>query len=194
MYLRILDVYNEYLFYQNQHDMPNMSFSKIKILDTESVQKVIEDNRNGGLNEEIDILLEDFYNNDIYILPISKKDQNRLCVVVIQLIDEKIFIQLYDRMRNEYSEDELEELNSGISQDVHDFLERAQMTYGVSYDENKVDGSTHTIEVDNEPDMIPAVLQIAENIIWHQDAAQTETVKKVRHKICDRILALYLLE
>ena len=183
MYLRILDVYNEYLYYQNQHNYPNMTFSKIKILDSESVQRVIEDNKNGGLNEEIDILLEDFYNNDIYILPISKKTHQRLCVVVIQLVDEKIFIQLYDRTRNEYSEEELEELNSSISQDVHDFLERAQMTYGVPYDENKVDGSTHTIEVESENDMIPAVLQIAENIICHQDTAQTETVKKARHKI-----------
>mmetsp|Transcript_33158 Transcript_33158/g.38087 ORF Transcript_33158/g.38087 Transcript_33158/m.38087 type:complete len:90 (-) Transcript_33158:116-385(-) len=70
MYLRILDVYNEYLFYQNQHEFPDVNYNKVKILDSVSVSRIIEDNKNGGLDEEIDILLEDFYSNDIYVLPI----------------------------------------------------------------------------------------------------------------------------
>lgn len=194
MYLRILDVYNEYLFYQNQHEFPDVNYNKVKILDSVLVSRIIEDNKNGGLDEEIDILLEDFYSNDIYVLPIWKKEQNRLWAVVITLIEDKTFIQLYDRSRSEYTEQQLDQLNSDVSQDVHDFLERAQSTHGVTYDESKVDGTTHTIDVDSENNMIPAVVQIAENIVCSQDAAQTETVNKVRHKILDRIISLYLLE
>lgn len=77
MYMRVLDVYNEFLHVQKQRANPNANIKKVKVFDTISVRKIIQDRQEGGLDEDIDNELEDFYENDVFILPIFKEEQNR---------------------------------------------------------------------------------------------------------------------
>ena len=75
--MRVLDVFNEYLYVKRQHEQPDKIFKKVKVFDTEAVRKIVQDHKKGGLDQEIDNELEDFYENDIFILPIFKQEQNR---------------------------------------------------------------------------------------------------------------------
>ena len=194
MYMRVLDVYNEYLCLKKQRENPGKPFKKVKVLDTVSVRKIIQDAKDGGLSEEIDTALEDFYENDIFILPVFKNEMNRWCVVVIQIISDTITVGLYDRKRHEFSEEEIEQYNYQISHEMQDFLERALLTHGVCLDEDKIEGTMHWLDVSNENDMIPAIIQLAENTILYHDTVKHETVTQVRHKVLDRLISLYLLE
>ena len=167
---------------------------KVKVFDTISVRKIIQDHYLGGLNEEIDNELQDFFENDIMILPVFKRELKRWCVVILRFSDDKMLVELYDRKRKELSEAEVDKYNFNLSVEMQDFVERAFWAHCESLKEDKIEGSVHYLEVENEVDMIPAVLQIAENIVLYQKVTKPETAKQIRHKITDRLISLYLLE
>lgn len=116
MYMRVLDVYNGYLYSKNTIEYPDTHFKKVKVFDTVSVRNIIEDQRTGGINDKIDEELSDFFDYDILVIPIFRKELNQCCLVVILLTSECNKVELYDRNReNEYSFEDLENLNEVIS-------------------------------------------------------------------------------
>ena len=111
MYMRVLDVYNEYLYHKQTYENKVVHQLKVKVFDTVAVRKIIQDRKNGGLDQEIDNELEDFYENDIFILPVMNSEDNRCCLVVIQILDDTMRVELFDTKRTEFTDDEIEEMN-----------------------------------------------------------------------------------
>lgn len=196
MYMRLLDVFSRYIYDLRQLESPDLARKKIKIFDTVSVTRIIRDQQeNKGMDLKLDDELVHFFEYDIFVLPFLNKSIKRCLLVVIELVDENICITLWDRDRVEYDEEQIDNLNADISSDVHDFLERAYIANAAEFKPNRLRGCEEIINVKEEVDMIPAVLQLAESVIInHKSYVPSGEILDVRHKIVDRLASLYLLE
>lgn len=72
-------------------------------------------------------------------------------------------------------------------------IEKAFEIEKINPDPNSIEGDVQIIEVEQDTDMIPSILQIAESIMLHDRQIQDESVLELRHKILDRIIAFYTL-
>lgn len=196
MYMRLLDVFSRYIHDLRQSESPDLTRKKIKIFDTASVNRIIRDQQeNKGMDLKLDDELMHFFEYDIFVLPFLNKSIKRCWLVVIELIEENIFITLWDRDRPEHHKSQLEDYNTDISSDVLDFLDRAYIANAAEFKPNKVEGCEEIINVKEETDMIPAVLQLAEGVVIdHESYVPSGDILDVRHKIVDRLASLYLLE
>jgi hypothetical protein len=196
-YIKILDVYSSYLHDRRQLDNPDIRRKRVKLFDTYTVSKVVKDqqmNRGGDISLDEDEL-KNFFSYDIVILPFYDPKINRCCLTVIEMSEEDIYITLWDRYRSQYTEQQLEDMNASISYDVIDFLERSFFGNGDQLNHEKLHGVEEEINVSNEEDMIPAILQLAEAIVVNQDTYEkNEDIELVRHKIIDRIASLHLID
>jgi hypothetical protein len=197
MYIRILDVYSIYLHERRQLEKPDIRRKRVKLFDTHSVTKVVRDqqfNRGGDITLD-EVELKNFFTYDIIILPFFDAKNKRCNLVVVEMSEEDIYITLWDRKRQQYTELEMDKINGDISSDVQDFIVRAFFGNGDTMDPDNLHGAEEEINIEKEKDMIPAVLQLAEAMVVNQDAyGKNEDIELVRHKIVDRIASLHLID
>ena len=116
-YIKILDVYNEYLFAKaSKSEKP----VKIKIFDTTSLSKILKQCKIRGTNLEIDEALEDFIDCDTIIVPFFKEDIEKSCIVIIKFVETTCIAHLFL-----YQQEDNEEETYQISQDVQDLVSYA---------------------------------------------------------------------
>ena len=170
----------------------------IKILDTHWVNEIFRNWETLYLiNKSLVKELEDIFNYDIVIIPIFKKEPKKCMLVIIEINlnkteEDQIKVTLYDKQENwegENSEGEFED----VSNLIHIIFQLVLGENSHEEYENMIVGDTEELEVENEWDMVPSVLQIAESKVLHEGRYPNESTEEYRHKILDRLVAFHLI-
>ena len=190
-YLGIISVYFEYELAISEGQNQRL----IKILDTRVIEEIDSCCNSPELIDETIIQeIEDFFDYDVVLIPVFLKKDKRCLLVVVDNQEDIIKVTLYDRKRIPHISDEdvvfqLED----ISDFVHIILEKSLSFHDMILDENKIEGDTVILEVSEEKDMIPTILQIWEGIVLSESQLAEESIEEMRHKIVDRLVAFYQL-
>lgn len=192
-YLRILEVYHEYSLSASLATNQCL----IKILDVDTVHEISKNWENPSrINKVVTEELIDFFNFDIVIIPVFNIVQHRSLVVVVEnqlnKLNNRIVVTLYDREREEYTEDPEAQFED-ISNIVHAII---QVVIGENTEdqyEDKIEGDARTLDVQNENDMVFAILQVAESKVLHEGVLSDESIEDYKHRIMDRLIAFHLL-
>jgi len=59
--------------------------------------------------------------------------------------------------------------------------------------QNKLEGDTEPLDAQDDWDLIPSILQIAESKILHDGRYPNESLEDYKHKMLDRLIAFHLL-
>lgn len=190
-YLSIISVYLEYELVTDSN--PNQRL--IKILDTRVIEEIDAWCDSPELIDEAVIQeIEDFFDYDVVIIPVFLKKDSRCLLVVVDNQEDIIKVTLYDRKRIPYiSDEEVVFQLEDISDFVHIILEKSLSFHDMILDESKIEGDTVILDVTDEHDMIPTILQIWEGIVLSESQLAEENIEEMRHKILDRLIAFYQL-
>eukprot|EP00343_Euplotes_focardii_P000332 CAMPEP_0205800944 /NCGR_PEP_ID=MMETSP0205-20121125/2762_1 /ASSEMBLY_ACC=CAM_ASM_000278 /TAXON_ID=36767 /ORGANISM="Euplotes focardii, Strain TN1" /LENGTH=211 /DNA_ID=CAMNT_0053064857 /DNA_START=689 /DNA_END=1321 /DNA_ORIENTATION=+ len=191
-YLRLLEIFHEYNIAKAGLTNPQSvdSLKLIKILDIHTVNEVSKNWETPYLINEVVINeLKDFFNYDIIIIPIFKPESSKLLIVIIEILlnDKKDCIKatLYDRERED--EEEFEDISIIVQTIIQLVIgEENQEEF-----ENKIEGDTEVLDVEDEADMVPSVLQIVESKVLHEGRYPNESLDEYRHKMLDRLIAFH---
>lgn len=190
-YLSIISVYLEYELVTDSN--PNQRL--VKILDTRVIEEIDAWCDSPELIDEAVIQeIEDFFDYDVVIIPVFLKKDSRCLLVVVDNQEDIIKVTLYDRKRIPYiSDEEVVFQLEDISDFVHIILEKSLSFHDMILDESKIEGDTVILDVTDEHDMIPTILQIWEGIVLSESQLAEENIEEMRHKILDRLIAFYQL-
>lgn len=166
------------------------TYKLVKVLDTATVLNVSQNwEEPTNIEPEIQKELSDFFHFDTVIIPYFS--QNRCLIVIVEnqldVREDRIVVTLYDRKRD------IEGEGDGQFEDISNIVHAIIWVVlggeeGHGY-EDKIEGWAETIEVADEADMIPSILQIAESHLMHKARFPMESFEEYRHKILDRLLA-----
>ena len=190
-YLSIINVYLEYELATDSTQNQKL----VKILDTRVIEEIDSWCNSPELIDETVIQeIEDFFDYDVVLIPVFLKKDNRCLLVVVDNQEDIIKVTLYDRKRIPYiSDEEVVFQLEDISDFVHIILEKSLSFHEMILDESKIEGDTVILDVTNENDMIPTILQIWEGIVLSESQLAEENIEEMRHKILDRLIAFYQL-
>jgi len=164
-------------------------------LDIEIVDEISEKHEDPScMNEKVISEISNFLDFKYLIIPILKQKEGLCTIVVLEnqldAFRNSILVKLYDRDRSEFLEEEdSAEHSEKISNIIHCIIQISLGTTSTESYNERLEADTEIIEVDDECEMIPSILQIAESCILHKSQFPDETQEEHKHKIMDRLLA-----
>lgn len=172
------------------------NLKNIRIFDTYAVKEISKNSSQPQLisNQLLEEMRE-IGNENIFIVPIFRP-QSVLYLLIIEIDlssqgEYQFRVTLYDRDR-EYGSEEQEDQESQYASDmIMAFLQLIVGEEVLREYEDEIQTSTQQIDVESDPEMIPAILQTAEQEILYDGDDTTEMIYEAREKILDRLIGFH---
>lgn len=172
------------------------NLKNVRIFDTYAVKEISKNSSQPQLisNQLLEEMRE-IGNENIFIVPIFRP-QGVLYLLIIEIDlssqgEYQFRVTLYDRDR-EYESEEKEDQESQYASDmIMAFLQLIVGEEVLREYEDEIQTSTQQIDVESDPEMIPAILQTAEQEILYDGDDTTEMIYEAREKILDRLIGFH---